>query len=106
MEGKKGTGREGGEFLCTAVPQKAQPLESSTSASPAPAHPAKKLQEGVGKQQVLLGQEAVAPLLLQFSGPLTLRHEGLHLRVQPVHALLGKREFRDGSLIQPRVPAV
>ena len=76
----------------------------------APAHPAKKLQEGVGKQQVFLGQEAVAPLLLQFSGPLTLRHEGLHLRMQPVHTLLGEREFwleaRDGSLIQPRVPAV
>lgn len=103
-------GREGGEFLCTASSRRAQPLEGSISASPAPAHPAKKLQEGVGKQQVFLGQEAVAPLLLQFSGPLTLRHEGLHLRMQPVHTLLGEREFwleaRDGSLIQPRVPAV
>lgn len=89
----------------------AQPLEGAISRppSPAPAHPAKKLQEGVGKQQVLLGQEAIAPLLFQFSCPLTLRHEGLHLRMQPVHALLEEKGFwleaEGGSLTPPPVSA-
>lgn len=56
-----GEGREipvGSQLTETTDPRKA-PL----AVPPAPAHPAKKLQEGVGKQQVLLGQETIAPLL-------------------------------------------
>lgn len=58
-------------------------------ALPSPTHPAQELQESVGQQQVLLSQEAVAPLLFQLGCALTFRHEGLHLCVQPVHTLLG-----------------
>lgn len=77
--------------------ERTAPRRLHLAVSPAPAHPAKKLQEGVGKQKVLLSQEAVAPLLFQFSCPLTLRHEGLHLRVQPVHALLGEKGILAGG---------
>lgn len=88
---KKAKGKEGAVLL----PSRSR-LGRAWLALPSPTHPAQELQESVGEKQVLLCQEAVAPLLFQLSCALALGHEGLHLCVQPVHTLLGAGEEDSG----------